>query len=113
MTKTITPDSERRLHLDKRVESLVAAAPESTGDDLLTTVQVAGWLGVTPQWVELARAKGYGPPFIRIAPQVIRYKRDVVIEWLKAREHKLVSEYGADTGRRKPRKREAAAAKAG
>lgn len=53
---------ERRLHLDKRAETLVAIAPEGSDDDLLSTVQIAGWLGVTAQWVELGRAKGYGPP---------------------------------------------------
>jgi hypothetical protein len=107
MTKN-PPDSDRRLHLDKRAESLVAAAPEGSDDELLTTIQVAGWLGVTPQWCELARAKGYGPAFMRIAPQAIRYKRGVVKEWLREREYKRISDYAtADTGRRKPRKREA------
>jgi hypothetical protein len=106
MTKN-PPDTERRLHLDKRAEGLVAVVPEGSDDTLLTTIQVAGWFGVTPQWVELARAKGYGPPFTRIAPQAIRYKRSDVIAWLKEREHKCISDY-ADTGRRKPRKREVA-----
>jgi hypothetical protein len=99
MTKN-SPDTERRLHLDRRAESLVAVVPEGSDDDLLTTIQVAGWFGVTSQWVELARAGGYGPPFERIAPQVIRYKRGAVIGWLKDREHKRTSDY-ADTPRRK------------
>jgi hypothetical protein len=102
MTKN-SPDTERRLHLDKRAESLVAVVPEGSDDDLLTTIQVAGWFGVTPQWVELARAGGCGPPFERIAPQVVRYKRSAVIAWLKEREYKRTSDY-ADTPRRKPRK---------
>jgi hypothetical protein len=108
MTKN-SPDTERRLHLDKRAQSLVAVVPEGSNDDLLTTIQIAGWFGVTPQWVELARAGGYGPPFERIAPQVIRYKRGAVIGWLKDREHKRILDY-ADTPRRKTpaRKRKAA-----
>jgi hypothetical protein len=109
MTKTTAPDTDRRLHLDRRAEALVVTAPEAANDDLLTTVQVASWFGVTAQWVELARAGGYGPPFERIAPQVIRYKRGAVIDWLKEREHKRTSDY-ADTPRRKTpaRKRKAA-----
>jgi hypothetical protein len=102
MTKTIAPDSDRRLHLDRRAEALVVTAPEAANDDLLTTQQVASWFGVTAQWVELARAEGYGPPFTRIAPQAIRYKRATVIAWLKEREHKRTSDYAADTAR--PRK---------
>jgi len=110
MTKTIAPDSDRRLHLDKRAEALVVTAPEAANDDLLTTVQVASWFGVTAQWVELARAGDYGPPFKRIAPQIIRYERGAVMAWLKEREHKRTSEYAADTARRKTsaRKRKAA-----
>jgi hypothetical protein len=72
MTKTIPPDTDRRLHLDRRAEVLVVTAPEAANDDLLTTQQVASWFGVTAHWVELARAGGYGPPFTRIAPQAIR-----------------------------------------
>jgi hypothetical protein len=106
MTKTIPQDSDRRLHLDKRAEALVVAAPEGSDDELLTTIQLAGWLGVTAQWVELARAGGYGPAFTRIAPQAIRYKRATVVAWLKDREHKRISDY-ADTPRRKTRKADA------
>ena len=102
MTKN-PPDSDRRLHLDRRIEALVVTAPEAANDDLLTTQQVASWFGVTAQWVELARAGGYGPPFTRIAPQAIRYNRAAVVAWLKEREHKRISDY-ADTPRRKPRK---------
>jgi hypothetical protein len=110
MTKTIAPDSDRRLHLDRRAEALVVTAPEAANDDLLTTHQVASWFGVTAQWVELARAGGYGPPFTRIAPQAIRYKRATVIDWLKDREHKRISDYADIIPRRKTpaRKRKAA-----
>jgi len=109
MTKN-PPDSDRRLHLDRRTEALVVTAPEAANDDdLLTTQQIAGWFGVTPQWVELARAEGYGPPFTRIAPQAIRYNRAAVVTWLKEREHKRISDYAGTPRRkaRKPRKREA------
>lgn len=93
-------DPPRRLHLDKRAESLIAATPEGSDDELLTSMQVANWLGTSPQWVELGRMKGYGPPFMRIAPQTIRYRRNDVVKWLREREFKRVSDY-ADTGRRK------------
>jgi len=86
-------DASRRLHLDKRAETLITTAPEGSDDDLLTTPQLAAWLGTSRQWVELARAKGYGPPFVKLAPKAIRYNRRVVIAWLREREHKCTAEY--------------------
>jgi hypothetical protein len=103
MAKTTTSREEnsRRLHLDRRVEAIIAATGEGSDDDLLTTLQVANWLGTSPQWVELGRAKGYGPPFVRIAPQVVRYQRRAVLEWLKDREYARTSEYTADRRKKK------------
>jgi hypothetical protein len=101
MTKTTSPETDRRLHLDRRVEAIIAATGEGSGDDLLTTLQIANWLGTSSQWVELGRAKGYGPPFMRIAPQVVRYQRRAVLEWLREREYARTSEYRADRSRRK------------
>lgn len=87
-------DSEpRRLHLDKRAEMLIACAPEGSDDELLTTKQVASWFGTSPQWLELGRIKGYGPPYLKIAPGMIRYKRGTTKEWLREREHKSTAEY--------------------
>ena len=86
-------DAPRRLHLDKRVDSLITSTPEGADDDLLTTQQIAGWFGTSQQWVELGRAKGYGPPYVKLAPGIIRYKRSVVVEWLREREFKRTSEY--------------------
>jgi hypothetical protein len=93
-----------RLHLDKRVETILANPGEgSNDDDLLTSIQVANWLGVSPQWVELGRHKNYGPPFVRIAPNVVRYKRNVVIAWLKDREFRRTSDYVTDCRRKAAR----------
>ncbi|MGY2905230.1 helix-turn-helix transcriptional regulator [Bradyrhizobium sp. URHC0002] len=84
-----------RLHLDRRASSLIAAAVTSEGgaDDLLTTQQVANWLGVSTQWMEIQRDRDTGPPFQRLAPQLIRYKRDTVLTWLKQREYARTSQY--------------------
>ncbi|RUT85467.1 DNA-binding protein [Mesorhizobium sp. M7A.T.Ca.TU.009.02.1.1] len=68
----------------------------SDGDDLLNTAQTAKLLGVSVQWVEISRSKGYGPPFIRIGPRNIRYRRDALRVWLKERaEYRSTREYGA------------------
>ena len=81
----------RRLHLDKRAHTL-AAAPGSD-DELLTTTQMAAWLSVSTQWLEIGRHKGYGPPFERLGPQLIRYQRGKVRRWLNSRSHQSTAEY--------------------
>ena len=109
MAKTTTSPEEnsRRLHLDRRVEAIISSVGEGSDDDLLTTLQIANWLGTSTQWVELGRAKGYGPPFMKIAAQVVRYRRSAVIAWLKDREYARTSEYTADRRRKKARVMEA------
>jgi predicted DNA-binding transcriptional regulator AlpA len=62
-------------------------------DDLLTTEQVAEWFGLSTQWVEVGRHKGYGPPFTRISGNCIRYQRAAVREWLGQRSHVCTKEY--------------------
>lgn len=72
-----------RHHLDKRAEKL--ADEPGDDDDLLRTKEVAEWLGVSEPWLEIARSKGFGPPFIRVTPRMIRYPRGRVRRWLRAR----------------------------
>lgn len=92
----VTPKSQapHRHHLDKRADRLIA---ESDGDDedLLTTTATAEWLAVSVEWLEIGRAKKYGPPFTRLSSRLIRYRRADVLEWLKARTHQSTSEYAS------------------
>ncbi|TRC93896.1 helix-turn-helix domain-containing protein [Mesorhizobium sp. WSM4306] len=84
---------ELNLHLDKRADSLVAAVA-GDDEDLLNTAQTAKLLGVSTQWLEIGRTKGYGPPFIRIGQRNIRYRRDSLRGWLKARaEYRSTRDY--------------------
>jgi hypothetical protein len=73
----------RTLHLDRRASDLALVA----GDDdlLLTPKQLAQWLGVSDQWVSIGRCRGYGPPFIKVAPLTVRYHRGSVRQWLNER----------------------------
>ena len=61
--------------------------------DLLTTKEEADWLGTSTQWLEIGRAKGYGPPFERIGPRHIRYRVGKTITWLDERTHRCTAEY--------------------
>jgi len=87
----------RRHHLDRRAADL-AEAGAGDGDDLLNTTELAEWLQVSEQWLEIGRSKHYGPPFVRLAPTRIRYKRSSVLRWLKEREFSSTSQYAKEAG---------------
>jgi hypothetical protein len=91
---TTVTDVPNHHHLDKRAAHLIAAASAGDPGDLLTTKQMATWLGVSVQWLEIGRTKGYGPPFVKLAPRkMVRYRRGDVQAWLAARVHASTAEY--------------------
>jgi hypothetical protein len=68
----------QRHHLDRRAAKLVAdhaADPKANSPDMPNTRQVAEWLGMSNQWLETGRIKGYGPPYVRFSERNIRYSR--------------------------------------
>jgi predicted DNA-binding transcriptional regulator AlpA len=85
----------KKHHLDKRAGAIAAAAAAADEDELelLTTTEVAEWLGVSQVWLEIGRHKGYGPPFVTIAPRLVRYLRSSVLAWLYERSHQCTREY--------------------
>ena len=80
-------------HIDKRADKIAAAAGDD--DELLSTNQMAHWLGVSTQWLEIGRHRGYGPPFERLGPKLIRYRRGEARKWLDQRSHVCTKEYAA------------------
>ena len=83
---------EERYHLDRRADA-IAAASEGYDDQLISTKQLAEWFGVSTQWCEVRRRLGHGPPFKRLGPRRIRYKRADVMAWLDERTHTCSKEY--------------------
>jgi hypothetical protein len=79
-------------HLDKYAADIVAAS-EGDADELMSTEQLAVWLRVSVQWLEMGRWKGWGPPYKRVSPKMVRYKRSDVLQWLEERTHACTSEY--------------------
>jgi hypothetical protein len=75
----------RRHHLDRRAGQLLANAPLLTDDTLLSTRELADFLGVSQQWLELGRKRGYGPEWIRLGPHTIRYTYGKTVKWLRTR----------------------------
>ncbi|HZN84472.1 MAG TPA: hypothetical protein VFC01_32995 [Mycobacterium sp.] len=64
-------------------------------DQLLTPSETASWLAVSPQWLSIGRHRGWGPPFERLTPKVVRYRRGSVRAWLAEREHRRTADYAA------------------
>jgi hypothetical protein len=54
-------------HLDARASHLIDSNVASD-DDLLTSQVISEWLQVSRIWLDIGRGKGWGPPFVRIAP---------------------------------------------
>ena len=49
---------------------------------LLTTKAVGQYIGAAEETVRSWRRTGFGPPFIRLSPRAVRYKREDVEAWL-------------------------------
>jgi hypothetical protein len=90
-------------HLDKRATDLIATSAGDP-DDLLDTKQVAAWFGVSVQFLETGRHRGYGPPFLKLTPRMVRYSRQSVLQWLATREHACTAEYRDPKREKRPRR---------
>jgi predicted DNA-binding transcriptional regulator AlpA len=88
-----------KFHIDKRAQSILVGS-ESHDDALLSTPEMAVWLGVSVPWLEIGRAKGYGPPFKRLSARSVRYRVGDAREWLRARTYNATSEYSEKKGAR-------------
>jgi predicted DNA-binding transcriptional regulator AlpA len=53
-------------------------------DTLLTPVEAADLLGLTPRFLERRRYVGDGPPFIRISARCVRYRSSDLREWIES-----------------------------
>jgi hypothetical protein len=81
----------KKHHIDKRAAHIASGAGDD--DDLLSTIEMAAWFGVSTQWLEIGRHKGYGPPFERLGPKIIRYRRGKARAYLDSRTYSRTSEY--------------------
>lgn len=79
-------------HLDRRAPQIIALG-DGPDDELINTKTLAHWLGVSTQWLEIGRTRGYGPVFERLSTRMIRYKRGAVREWLQQRAHASTADY--------------------
>jgi predicted DNA-binding transcriptional regulator AlpA len=75
----------KRHHIDRRADQLIAFHSNIADDQLLNTKQLAALLSVSEQFVELARHKGEGPEWTALGPRCIRYQMGKVRQWLADR----------------------------
>jgi predicted DNA-binding transcriptional regulator AlpA len=87
-----TSSAPTKHHIDRRADK-IAAADVGADDELLSTREVADWLSVSTQWLEIGRSKSYGPKFTRMSARSIRYLRGDVLKWLRERTHASTAEY--------------------
>ena len=55
-------------------------------EGLMTEAELARLLHVSLSTVKRLRVSGEGPPYVKIGPRAIRYRREDVEAWLKRRE---------------------------
>jgi predicted DNA-binding transcriptional regulator AlpA len=77
---------------DDLFDATRATSPTPPGD-LMTTRELAAWLGTTAVWLEVGRHAGYGPKFLRLSARQVRYARADVLAWLATRRHERTAEY--------------------
>jgi hypothetical protein len=85
-----------KLLIDRRAHRLIKhLRAEKKSDQMLTTQQLAAWLEVSVQFLEIARTKGpgFGPPFKQLSPRLVRYRCGDVTAWLQLRTFASTSEY--------------------
>ena len=54
--------------------------------EVLTTEQAAEFLQCSVEHLEIARTKGGGPPFSRLGPRLVRYRKAALLDYLAKRE---------------------------
>jgi predicted DNA-binding transcriptional regulator AlpA len=88
---------DKNLHIDKRLPGLLEDLAGGHPDELRDTVMTAAWLGVSTMFLIKGRMEGYGPKYIRVGANAVRYRRSDVIAWL---EERTFRRYADEIGRR-------------
>jgi hypothetical protein len=82
--KKIPEREKRKFHFDKRVNEILAR-DKGKGDELMPVETIAALWHLSIGWFDTGRKFGYGPPFIVIPPNKVRYPRADARAWLEQR----------------------------
>jgi predicted DNA-binding transcriptional regulator AlpA len=81
------------MHIDKRAARILADhVSEGADDQLLTTKEVASWLQVSTQWLEILRGRAGGPKYTQLSNRMVMYRRDAIRSWLTKRQRSSTKE---------------------
>ncbi len=69
----------------------ITQSPEAT-QFYCDTKSAASYLGLSTQYLEIARHKGNGPKFIKLS-RAVRYRRSDLDTWMTAQLHQHTGEY--------------------
>ncbi len=61
-------------------------------DTYLGTAQVAEYLNLSKSWIEKLRISGFGPPYYKVGPRRVLYKRADIDQWIAERRISSTSE---------------------
>jgi hypothetical protein len=101
MPGTMPPDYVPQTHhLDRRAADIAATIADADGD-LFRTRTAAEFLGTSERWLINGRHKGYGPPFTKLSPRQVRYRREDLRAWLRERTYRCTADDPANGGRRR------------
>ena len=75
----------KKHHFDRFADEHAERVADGDPDELLDTKSVARLIHVSEQWVEIGRIKKYGPPFVKVGPRLVRYRRSALVKWLRSR----------------------------
>jgi hypothetical protein len=62
---------------------------------LVSEVEAAEMIGLTPRFLQVRRSTGDGPPFVRISSRCIRYRPEDLEAWAEERLRTSTSDQGA------------------
>jgi hypothetical protein len=85
--------SDRKFHLDKRAEGILAKCirEELSDDQLLSPQKCACLLDVSIPWLELMRRTKRGPRFTKLSDRCVKYKVKDIRAWVRARAVKAAA----------------------
>jgi hypothetical protein len=90
MAKKLAPP--KRHHIDKHAEHILKDGATGADDELLTEREMADWWRVSPEWFQQGRLRGYGPQFVTLGPNCIRYTRGAGRTFLRERSFTSTAE---------------------
>lgn len=82
----------KRHNFDRFIDQILPLVEDGDPLDFLEPEYVAAKMRVSKAWLDSGRVNGFGPPFVRLGPGIVRYPRGKFAQFLKTRSE--IPEYG-------------------